>query len=86
LEEAEAATEWYRRRSVRAAEMLLDEFDRAIERIGDRPGQFPEYAFGTRRMVLRRFPYLVVFRETAAGVEVIAAAGQFQESGDCTSV
>jgi len=65
---------------------IPDEFDRAIERIGDRPGQFPEYAFGTRRMVLRRFPYLVVFRETAAGVEVIAAAGQFQESGDCTSM
>ena len=31
------------------------------------PGRYPEYAFGTRRMVLQRFPYLVVFRETAAG-------------------
>jgi plasmid stabilization system protein ParE len=74
LEEAEAATEWYRRRSMRAAEMFLDELDRAVERIGDHPGQFPEYAFGTRRMVLQRFPYLVVFRETAAGVEIIAVA------------
>jgi len=74
LEEAEAATEWYRRRSLRAAEMFLDELDRAIERMGDHPGQFPEYAFGTRKMVLQRFPYLVVFRETAAGVEVIAVA------------
>ena len=74
LEEAEAATEWYRRRSVRAAEMFLDELDRAVEQIGDHPGQFPEYAFGTRRMVLQRFPYLLVFRETAAGVEVIAVA------------
>ena len=74
LAEAEAATEWYRRRSVRAAEMLLDELDRAIDRIGDHPGQFPEYAFGARRMVLQRFPYLVIFRETAAGVEIIAVA------------
>jgi len=74
LEEAEAATEWYRRRSMRAAEMFLDELDRAIERIGDHPGQFPEYAFGARRMVLQRFPYLVVFRETAAGMEIIAVA------------
>ena len=74
LEEAEAASEWYRQRSVRAAEMFLDELDRAIERIGDHPGQFPEYAFGTRRIVLQRFPYLVVFRETAAGVEIIAVA------------
>jgi plasmid stabilization system protein ParE len=74
LEEAAAATEWYRRRSLWAAEMFLDELDRAIQRIGDYPGQFPEYAFGTRRMALQRFPYLVVFREAAAGVEVIAVA------------
>jgi toxin ParE1/3/4 len=38
------------------------------------PGQFPEYAFGTRRMVLQRFPYLLVFRAAAAGMEVIAVA------------
>lgn len=74
LDEAEAAAEWYRRRSAHAAEMFLDELDRAIARIGDSPGQFPEYAFGTRRMLLRQFPYLVVFRETAAGVEILALA------------
>ena len=74
LDEAEAATEWYRRRSARAAGMFLDELDRAVERIGDHPGQFPEYAFGTRRLVLQRFPYLVVFRETGSGLEIIAVA------------
>jgi plasmid stabilization system protein ParE len=74
LEEAEAATEWYRRRSPRAATMFLDELDRAIERIGDHPGQFPEYAFGARRAVRQRFPYLIVFRGTSTGVEIIAVA------------
>lgn len=74
LEEAEAATEWYRRRSPQVAGMFLDELDRTIDRIGVHPGQFPEYAFGTRRLVLQRFPYLVVFRETPTGVEVIAVA------------
>jgi plasmid stabilization system protein ParE len=59
---------------MRAAEMFLDEVDRAIERIGAHPGQFPGHASGTRRIVLQRFPYLLVFRETAAGVEVIAVA------------
>jgi plasmid stabilization system protein ParE len=59
---------------VRVAEMFVDELDRAIERIGDHPRQFPGYAFGARRMLLRRFPYLVIFRETAGGVEVIAVA------------
>jgi len=54
--------------------MFLDELDRALERIGDHPGQCPEYESGTRRLVLQRFPYLVVFREIAAGAEIIAVA------------
>jgi plasmid stabilization system protein ParE len=74
LEEAEAATEWYLQRSPRAAQMFADELDRVIERIGRHPGQAPDYAFGARAMALRRFPYLVVFRETAAGLEIIAVA------------
>jgi plasmid stabilization system protein ParE len=66
---------------MRAAEMFLDTLERAIERIGDHPGQFPEYALGTRRMVLQRFPYLLVFREAAAGVEVIAVAHERRRPG-----
>jgi plasmid stabilization system protein ParE len=54
--------------------MFLDELDRAMERIGDHPGQFPMYAFGARRLLLHRFPYLVVFRETAAGLEIVAVS------------
>lgn len=74
LEEAEAAIEWYGLRSIRAAGMFLDELENAIDRIGCNSGHFPAYAFGTRKMLLPRFPYLVVFRETAAGVEIIAIA------------
>jgi len=44
--------------------MFLDELDRAIDRIGDDPGQFSEYTFGTRRILLRRF--LVTERLTTA--------------------
>jgi len=76
LEEAEAATDWYRQRSMRAAEMFVQELDRAIEAIGRNPRQYSTYEFGTRRMILRRFPYLVVFRETAAGVEIICSGSR----------
>ena len=74
LEEAERATDWYRQRSKRAAEMFLDELDRAIELIGQHPEQYSAYEFGTRRIVPRRFPYLIVFRENASGIEIIAVA------------
>jgi len=66
--------EWYRQRSLRAAEMFLAELDHAVERIGDQPGQFPEYVSGTRRVVLDRFPYFIVFRETPEGMEILAVA------------
>ena len=74
LAEAEAATEWYRQRSERAATGFLDELDRAIEQISSDPNRFPTYEFGTRRMLLRRFPYFVVFREAVTQLEVVAVA------------
>jgi plasmid stabilization system protein ParE len=74
LEEAEAATEWYVERSRRAAERFLDELDQALERIAENPQQFAEYVYGTRCMVLRRFPYVVVFRAADAAVEIVAIA------------
>lgn len=67
LEEAEAATDWYAQRSRRAAERFLDELDRAIDKIGRNPEQYPSHDFGTRRMVLSRFPFVIVFRTAAAG-------------------
>jgi toxin ParE1/3/4 len=74
LEEAEAAIAWYEQRSGKAAEMLLEELDQAIERIGEHPEQFPLHEFGTRRIMLRRFPYLVIFLEAGGVMEIIAVA------------
>ena len=74
LEEADAAIRWYAERSRRAAEAFLHELSRAIDRIAEDPDRFPEFAFGSRRLILRRFPYVVVFRIGAAGVEILAVA------------
>ena len=74
LEEAGVATDWYAQRSRRAAERFLDELDCAIEKIGRNPEQYPSHHFGTGRMVLPRFPFVIVFRTSAGGVEIIAIA------------
>jgi plasmid stabilization system protein ParE len=74
LEEAEAATDWYAERSRRAAEEFLNELRRAIQQISEYPEQFPALEFGTRRIVLRKFPYILVYRETATSVEIVAIA------------
>ena len=54
--------------------MFLDDLDRAVDRIGQNPEQCPPHDFGTRRIVLRRFPFAIVFRKVVAGVEIIAIA------------
>ena len=74
LDEAEAAIDWYAQRSRRVAGRFLDQLERAIEQIIENPHRFPVYEFGTRRLVMRRFPFLIVFREANAGVEIIAVA------------
>jgi plasmid stabilization system protein ParE len=74
LDEAEAAAIWYAERSPRAAIRFVNELEGAMARISERPEQFPLSDDGTRRMVLHRFPFLVVFRETPSSIEIIAIA------------
>lgn len=66
--------EWYGIRSRGAAEAFLYELDRTIVLISLHPEQYQSHEFGTRRAVLHKFPYLIVFREQAGGIEVIAVA------------
>lgn len=68
LEETEAAAGWYAERSRRAADGFLAALDRIIQQISSEPWRFPEFAFGTRRAVLSKFPYVVIFRETVTRV------------------
>jgi plasmid stabilization system protein ParE len=67
-------TDWYAERSRRAAEAFLNELDRAARQIAEHPEQFPAFEFGTRRIVLHKFPYVLVYRESDTGVEIIAVA------------
>jgi plasmid stabilization system protein ParE len=70
--EARAARDWYRVRNAEAAEVFMAELDLAIERIEETPRQWPAYFGETRRYLLRRFPFFVVFREGADRVEIVA--------------
>ncbi len=65
IAEARAAREWYEARNAEAAERFMAELDLAIERIEEAPRQWPPYLADTRRYLLRRFPFFVVFREAS---------------------
>jgi toxin ParE1/3/4 len=74
ITEARAAREWYQARSADAAKAFLAELDAGIASIRSAPDLYPSYLHGTRRYVMRRFPYLVVDRVVSATIQVVAVA------------
>ena len=73
-DEAEAAERWYRDRNETAATRFRRELDRAVEMIAERPEAAPPYVDNTRRFLLRRFPFFVVYRVFSQRVQVVAVA------------
>jgi toxin ParE1/3/4 len=74
LAEAGAAVEWYKARSAVAAARLAWELDSLLARISVDPQQFAVSDHGTRRAILHRFPFIVVFREGTDLIDVVAIA------------
>jgi plasmid stabilization system protein ParE len=72
--EARSARQWYAERSPLAASAFLTELDRAITLVSEGPYQWPQYVAGTRRYALRRFPFVLVYRERGDSVQIIAVA------------
>lgn len=72
--EARAAHAWYSERNRDAANAFMAEVDRAIALIAANPDRWPTHRFGTRRILLRRFPFALVFRHDQGAVIVFAFA------------
>lgn len=74
IAEARDARQWYEERSSVAANAFMAELDLAIDRICESPNRWATYFHGTRRYLLIRFPFLVVYRESKDKLQVIAIA------------
>ncbi len=72
---------WYLQRSERAANRFLDAMDIAVEQIRERPESFPTYLVDTQVCQLRKFPYLVVFRNYVDRIYVVAVAHGHRRPG-----
>ena len=70
--EAQAAREWYEARSDTAGEKFAIELRAALERVQATPERWPRYLHGTRRYLLHRFPYLVVYEIASEAVYIVA--------------
>src|SRR5262245_61040341 len=74
LAEARGAYHWYRERSEAVGSAFLAELEDAIEQISSAPQRWTLFVDDTRRYLLRRFPYYVVYRWNAERVTVVAVA------------
>ena len=74
LAEAQAAYDWYAERSPAAAEAFITELDEAIDQIQVFPNSGAVHLSGSRRQVMKRFPFSVIYREREEIVEVVAVA------------
>jgi plasmid stabilization system protein ParE len=72
--EAEAGVLWYRERSTKVAERFLAELERAVDLIIETPRRWPKYLHGTRRYVLLKFPYSIIYRPSEARITICAVA------------
>jgi len=72
--EANQATVWYAERSRPAARNFQRELLSAFSRAAHSPGRYRPYLHGTRRVLLKKFPYFVVFLDWQDEVFVVAVA------------
>jgi toxin ParE1/3/4 len=74
LQEAKSAVQWYLAKNETAAIKFAAELDKALELIAESPTRWPRGEQETRRFVLKRFPFAIMYREKEKTIEVIAIA------------
>jgi len=80
-QELEEADSWYLSHSYEVSWDFLNELYAAAEDIGRTPRRWPKYLHGTRRFVLRRFPFSVVYLDDSELVTIIAVAHSKRRPG-----
>jgi toxin ParE1/3/4 len=72
LAELERAKAWYEAQRIGLGESFFQEITAAICRIREASNTWPEYIRGTRRFLVHRFPFAVVYSQRSTGLLVVA--------------
>jgi toxin ParE1/3/4 len=73
-EDVRSALAWYKRRSSAAAVDFIEELDRAASTIRADPERWPIEKNNTRRFLLWRFPFTIIYSEEDSVIMVWAVA------------
>ena len=79
--EYQDALDWYLARSPQAATEFAEELTRAVELIAGAPHRWARDRAGTRRFLLHRFPFALIYRELPSVVQVLAVAHTHRRPG-----
>ena len=74
LSDLKSAIGWYLERSEPAAVEFAAEMDRAVALVVESPARWPTGEHGTRKFILNRFPFAVVYREKQTSIQILAIA------------
>jgi plasmid stabilization system protein ParE len=76
-----SAFEWYFERNEPVASRFATELNRAIALIAEAPQRWPASVHCTRRYLLQRFPFAIVYRELPSIIQVLAVAHGHRRPG-----
>ena len=85
LAELERAKTWYDSQRPGLGESFFQEITTAISRIREAPSTWPEYQRGTRRFLVHRFPFAVIYGQGSRGLLVVAVMHPKRRPGYWTS-
>jgi plasmid stabilization system protein ParE len=80
-EEFRNSTRWYRTQSPLVSSEFRLAVSGGIRLIARAPQRWPKYIYGTRRFVMRRFPFSVVYLDDPELVTIIAIAHSKRKPG-----
>ena len=79
--ELREARKWYLDRSPLTAMAFAHTIDNAVSAIARAPSAYPPAEYGTRKLVLQRFPFNIFFRESEEEIVIIAVSHQKRRPG-----
>ncbi len=72
---------WYYEKGIHLAESFEREVDRSIRLIVESPKRWPIYLKKIRRVLVRRFPYLLMYSVQGQTINIIAVAHAHRKPG-----
>jgi len=74
IADVKSAVAWYQKRSSKAALDFIDELHRAADTIREAPERWPVGKNNTRRFLLWRFPFSIIYSEHESVITIWAVA------------